>query len=51
MDDVEKLHDGGAVVRDGDVALVVVNELVHSPGSQGRTYHVGHRRAGVDVAH
>lgn len=51
MDDVEELHDGGAVVGDGDVALVVVNELVHSPGTQRGPHHVRHGRAGVDVAH
>ena len=51
VDDVEELHDGGAVVGDGDAALVVVDELVHSSGPQRRPHHVRHRRASVDVAH
>lgn len=51
MDDVEKLHDGGAVVRDGNGALVVVYQLVHPSGAQRRPHHISHRRARVYVAH
>ena len=51
MHDVEEAHDGGAVVGDGDAALVVVDELVHAPGPQRGTHGVRHRRARVDVAH
>ena len=51
MHDVEKAHDGGAVVGDGDSALVVVDELVHPPGPQRGQHGVAHRRARVDVAH
>lgn len=50
MDDVEEAHDGGAVVGDGGDALVVVDELVHSPGAQRGPHRVRHRRAGADVA-
>jgi len=49
--DVEEAHDGGAVVGDGDAALVVVDELVHAPGPQRGPHDVRHRRARVDVAH
>jgi len=49
--DVEEAHDGGAVVGDGDAALVVVDELVHAPGPQRGPHGVRHRRARVDVAH
>ena len=51
MDDVEELHDGGAVVGDGDGALVVVDELVHAAGAECGADHVGDGGAGVDVAH
>lgn len=51
MDDVEELHDGGAVVGDGDGALVVVDQLVHAAGAEGGADDVSHHRAGVDVAH
>ncbi|KAI4382192.1 hypothetical protein MLD38_008187 [Melastoma candidum] len=50
MDDVEELHDGGAVVGDGDGALVVVDELVHAAGAEGGADDVGDGGAGVDVA-
>ena len=51
VDDVEELHDGGAVVGDSGVALVVVDELVHAPGAEGGADGVGDDGAGVDVAH
>jgi hypothetical protein len=51
VDDVEEAHNGGAVVGDGDAALVVVNELVHAAGPQRGAHRVHHRRARVDVAH
>ena len=50
MDDVKKLHDGGAVVGDGDGSLVVVNELVHAAWAEGGPDDVGDGGAGVDVA-
>ena len=50
MDNIEKLHDGGAVVGDGDVPFVIVDELVHSPGTQGCSNHVSHGGASVYVA-
>jgi hypothetical protein len=49
--DVEEAHDGGAVVGDGDTALVVVDELVIPSGAQRGPHCVPHRRARVDVAH
>lgn len=51
VEDVEELHDGGAVVGDGDGAVGVVDELVHAAGAQGGADHVGDGGAGVDVAH
>lgn len=51
VDDVEELHDGGAVVGDGDGAFVVVDELVHAAGAEGGSDDVGDGGAGVDVAH
>lgn len=51
MHDVEEAHDGGAVVGDGDSALVVVDELVHPPRPQRGPHGVAHRRARVDIAH
>lgn len=51
VDDVKEFHDGGAVVGNGDSALVVVDQLVHTPGPQRGPHHIGHRRASVDVAH
>ena len=50
VDDVEELHDGGAVVGNGDAALVVVDEFIHTPGSQGGPHHVGDGGAGIYVA-
>ncbi|RRT37172.1 hypothetical protein B296_00046945 [Ensete ventricosum] len=51
MNDVEQLHDSGAVIGDGGVALIVVDELVHSSGAQRRANRVGHGCASIDVAH
>ena len=51
MDDVEELHDGGAVVGDGDGSLVVVDELVHAARAEGGADDVGDGGAGIDVAH
>jgi hypothetical protein len=51
VDDVEKAHDGGAVVGDGAAALVVMDELIHAAGPQRGAHGVRHRRARVDVAH
>lgn len=51
MDDVEELHDGGAVVGDGDGSLVVVDELVHAARVEGGADDVGDGSAGIDVAH
>lgn len=51
MENIEKLHDGSPVVGNGDVPLVVVNELVHTPGTQGCSNHVSDGGASVYVAH
>lgn len=51
VDDVEKLHNSSAIIGDGSVALVVVDQLVHPPGTQRRPHHIRHRHAGIDVAH
>ena len=50
MNDIEKLHDGSPIVRDRSVSLVVMDELVHSPGAEGCTDAVSDGGAGVDVA-
>uniref|UniRef100_A0A2P2MIZ6 T-complex protein 1 subunit eta-like n=1 Tax=Rhizophora mucronata TaxID=61149 RepID=A0A2P2MIZ6_RHIMU len=50
MDNIEQLHNGGAVVGNGDISFVVVDEFVHASGTQGGSNDVGHRSAGVDVA-
>lgn len=49
MNDVEELHDGGAVVGDRCGALVVHNELVHAAGAQGCADGVDDSLAGIDV--
>ena len=46
--DVEKLHDGGAIVSDGDLSLVV-NELIHAAGAQRGAHDVGDGEACRDV--
>lgn len=51
MDDVKELHDGGAVVGDGDGPLIVVDELVHAARAKGGANDVGDGGAGIDVAH
>jgi hypothetical protein len=51
VDDVEELHDGGAVVGDGDVALIVVDEFIHTSRPQRAPHHVCNRRASIYVAH
>lgn len=33
MNNVKKLHDCSTIIGDGNVALVIVNELVHTPWS------------------
>lgn len=50
MNNIEELHDGGAVVGDGDIALVIVNELVHATWAEGGPDDVSDGGAGVDVA-
>ena len=56
MHDVEQLHDGGAVIRDGRGAPRVDHQLVHSPGSEGGAHGVryglqGYMDTDVDWAH
>lgn len=51
MHNIEQLHDGGTIIGDGGVALVVMDELVHSSGAQRRAHGVRHRGASIDVAH
>ena len=50
MDNVEELHDGSAVVGNGDGSLIVVDELVHPSRTERGSNHVANRRDGVDVA-
>lgn len=50
VDNVKKFHDGGTVVGNSDIALVVVDELIHPSGSERRPHHIRHRSAGVNVA-
>lgn len=50
MNDIEELHDGGAVVRDGDGAFVIVDEFVHTARAEGGADDVGDGGAGIDVA-
>ena len=50
MDNVEELHDGSAVVGDGDGSLIVVDELVHPSWTERGSNHIADRRDGIDVA-
>lgn len=50
MDDVKKLHDSGAVIRNGDGALVVVNEFVHTTRTERGANGIRNDRARIDVA-
>ena len=50
MDNVEELHDGSAVVGDGDGSLIVVDELVHPSWTQSGSKHIADGSDGVDVA-
>ena len=49
MNDVEQLHDGGAVVGDGRAALVVDHQLVHAARAEGGSDGVDDDLAGIDV--
>ncbi len=49
VDDVEKFHDGRAVVGDGLSAVAVDKEEVAAIGAQGGLHRVLHREAGIDV--
>jgi len=51
VDDVKELHDGGAIVGDGDISLVIVDQLVHAARAEGGADDVGDGGAGIDVAH
>jgi len=48
--DLQQLHDGRTIVGDGNLALVVMNQLVHPARAQRGPHHVDHRLARVDVA-
>jgi hypothetical protein len=50
VDNVQKLHDGCAVVGDGRIALVVNNELVHTARTERRAHGIHNGLASVDVA-
>ncbi len=51
MDNIQELHDGGAVVADGGLAAGVHNELVHAARAQRRANGVHYGAAGVDVGY
>ena len=48
--DLQQLHDGRTIVGDGNLALVIMNQLVHPARAQRGPHHVDHRLARVDVA-
>lgn len=50
MNNIEELHNGSAIIGNGDTALIIVNELVHTSRSQSGTHHIGDCCAGIDVA-
>ena len=50
MDDLQQLHDRGAVVGDGHLTVVVVDQLVHAARAEGSAHDVHHGLARVDVA-
>ena len=49
MDHVQQLHDGGAVVADGGLAVLRDDQLVHAAGPQGGAHRVHDGTAGIDV--
>jgi hypothetical protein len=51
VDDIEKLHDSGAVVGYGGISLVVMDQLVHPSRSQSGADDVGDGGASTNVTH
>ena len=49
VDDLEQLHERGAIIRDRDLPRLVVDQLVHAPRPKRRAHDVDDGLAGVDV--
>mmetsp|Transcript_53172 Transcript_53172/g.137548 ORF Transcript_53172/g.137548 Transcript_53172/m.137548 type:complete len:485 (-) Transcript_53172:48-1502(-) len=49
VDNLQQLHDGRPIIRDGHTALVVVDELVHAARAKRRAHDIDDRLACVDV--
>lgn len=49
VDDLETLHDGGAVIRD-DHFTILVDQLIHSTRAQRAAHNVGHSSACIHIA-
>ncbi|KAG8375507.1 hypothetical protein BUALT_Bualt10G0107000 [Buddleja alternifolia] len=50
MNNVEKLHYGGTIIRDGGVPLLIMDQFVHAPWTKGSSHNISHSHARIYVA-
>lgn len=51
MNNVKKLHYGGAIIRDGGISFVIMDQFVHSSWTKSGPHNISHSHACIYVAY